>query len=256
MSQLDRASNRDDTDDSFVDLSLDEALPRRSTHELADRLETVNFSDSIMQDLQPQKAAHHNTHTTLAKSNGHKKAIEQAMTPTMGADDVLDDLTSSLDSPTETSSGGETVLPIQLHQPEPDPIVQARHYSTSESRYDHLFEEVSLDLPRDPNPVISSPTSSKLFKFISRKPSPPTSADDNKFTESSVDLSGPFYSISDVLEDGQAVVGPRSGGTTMKVGKSTPSLGARRGVQQNDIIAKSGGSSAKGLKRRSRQVLL
>ncbi|GAB5592247.1 hypothetical protein Unana1_07147 [Umbelopsis nana] len=251
MSQLDRALNPDEADDSFVNLSLDETWSKQSANELSGRLETVNLSDSPSADLQPHNAIVHDTHSTLRKPNGHKKDHDHALTPTMGADDVLDDLTSSLDSPAQTPSGGETTLPTKLRQVEPDPIVQARHYSTSESRYDHLFEEVSLDLPRDPNPVISSPTSSKLFKFIARRSSPPASADENKFTESTVDLSGPFYSISDVLEDGQAVVGPRSGGTPMNVGKSSPSPAARRGVQQNDIIAKSGGSSAKGLKRRS-----
>ncbi|KAI8584296.1 hypothetical protein K450DRAFT_219163 [Umbelopsis ramanniana AG] len=249
MSQLDHTSNRDEAEDSFVDLSLDEAT---AAENLSSRLETVNLSDSPPVSPTPHNvAAQHNTISTLHHSSKPVKHQDRLSPLTMGADDVLDDLTSTLDSPVEPPSGEVTVHRAQLHQPEPDSTVRTRHYGSAESRYDHLFEEVSLDLPRDPNPIISSPTSSRFFKLMSRKPSPPTAPEETTFGETNVDLSGPFYSISDVLEDTQAVVGPRSGGTQLKVGKSTPTGGARRGIQEHDIVAKSGGSSSKALKRRS-----
>lgn len=256
---LDRAPSQEETDNSFSELSLDDGEKGLSVEDLDDPFAAVDLQSSAT-DLPGHDACHLDTQDLRKETNGLAKLSNRTATPTMGADDVLDDLTSSLDSPGKPPARAETPSPSQSRQRETDPGVRARYYSTPESRYEHLFEEVSLDLPRDPNPIATSPTPSKLFKFIARKPSPPTSSrsanllDDNRFAESNDEISGPFYSISEVLEDRKAVVGPRSGGT-MAAPKSTSTPGARRGINQNDVVATSGGSSAQALKRRSRYAI-
>lgn len=146
-------------------------------------------------------------------------------------------------------------------------------------QYDQFFEEVSLDLPRDTQQpfaatpanttasmTTTSPTASKLLKFMPRRPTADQKPPNLSIT--TADVSGPFYSISDVLSDSPntnataaaaaaaaAVAATSSSATTSnKDDPASQQRGARRNVYERDVIVTSGGSSARAIKRRSRQV--
>lgn len=121
------------------------------------------------------------------------------------------------------------------------------------NNYDQFFEEVSLDLPRDSlqDTTNSNSSPSRLMKFIPRKGTnnkssrKSNSIERNSFNEdsmkiTSLDISGPFYSISDVLDDSISSAPQLSRSTSLKV--SNPRA-ARRNVNEAEVIVTSGGTS-------------
>ncbi|KAG1146843.1 hypothetical protein G6F37_007826 [Rhizopus arrhizus] len=118
--------------------------------------------------------------------------------------------------------------------------------NNSQNTYDQFFEEVSLDLPRD-----NANSPSKLMKFMPRRASP---TENNNMTITSSDISGPFYSISDVLDDSSntnttaatvAAVAAAAAvaSTDAKEDTSRKNRGARRNVNEMDVVVTSGGTS-------------
>ncbi|CAO3641064.1 unnamed protein product [Cunninghamella echinulata] len=172
------------------------------------------------------------------------------------------------------------------------------------SHYDQFFEEVSLDLPRDETSQYNNNdaiNSNKLFNFIPRRNTLKTNNNSNssnnsrnnnhhrqkennndiiigkstiekkdqelKITPS--DISGPFYSISDVLSDvsmdNNNNSGSGSGSTTnngslanmntatLSTSSSSPIQqirGAKRNVFEQEVVVQSGGSNFQGVQRR------
>ncbi|CAO3590506.1 unnamed protein product [Absidia cylindrospora] len=96
--------------------------------------------------------------------------------------------------------------------------------------------------------------------------STPTSAQpgDGQYRITSADISGPFYSISDVLNDSPtasaaagaaaaaaATVGMSGGDVKSSQTRSNSMRGTKRNVLENEVVATSGGSNLKGLNRRA-----
>ncbi|RCH90636.1 hypothetical protein CU097_009554 [Rhizopus azygosporus] len=118
--------------------------------------------------------------------------------------------------------------------------------TNSKNNYDQFFEEVSLDLPRDN--THNSP--SKFMKFMPRR-STPLENNDTNMTITSSDISGPFYSISDVLDDTStsttaaatvAAVAAAAASTNIQEDNGR-SRGARRNVNEAEVVVTSGGTS-------------
>lgn len=132
-------------------------------------------------------------------------------------------------------------LPLPQHQ---KTFVNHTIVSPARNNYDQFFEEVSLDLPSDTTEETTSP--SRLMKFMPRRnntaPVSNNNSDSSRDEITSSDISGPFYSISDVLDDTQA-----SATTSTEQVYSEPSTynprAARRNVNEAEVIVTSGGSS-------------
>ncbi|KAI9484015.1 MAG: rab-GTPase-TBC domain-containing protein [Benjaminiella poitrasii] len=192
------------------------------------------------------------------------------------------DLSKSLSS-THLSSTAENLTADKLLNELPLPQRQQSLYNhhlssrTNNSNYDQFFEEVSLDLPRDKieesgNNQSSSP-SSRLMKLMPRRMNSNNKSNTNithgslndenistnnmKITSS--DISGPFYSISDVLLDDNvshtannnlsnaAAIAASSTISSNHIGNngmgiSNP-LAARRNVNEADVVVTAGGTS-------------
>jgi hypothetical protein len=148
---------------------------------------------------------------------------------------------------------------------------------TSGNTYDQFFEEVSLDLPRDDTHPISrseSQSPSRLMKFMPRRGnSLPGStvnlntnntksnsssnnnksnghhAADSNMTITTSDISGPFYSISDVLDDTASAAAiaaanrVRASGEFESVDMNLNPRAARRNVNEAEVVVTSGGTS-------------
>ncbi|KAG1436274.1 hypothetical protein G6F56_013626 [Rhizopus delemar] len=127
---------------------------------------------------------------------------------------------------------------ISLDHSPHSPHLYIHSENNSKNTYDQFFEEVSLDLPRDNAP-------SKLMKFMPRRSSPT----ENNMTITSSDISGPFYSISDVLNDtsntAAAAAAEAAAAAIASTGEENnrKSRGARRNVNEAEVIVTSGGSS-------------
>lgn len=130
--------------------------------------------------------------------------------------------------------------------------------ATSRNTYDQFFEEVSLDLPRQ-----QETTAPRLMKFIPARRASPTQNSTNSNEASRVDntpsdISGPFYSISNVLDDNtnntnaKPMVGRESGEyESIDVNNPTNPRAARRNVNEAEVVATSGGTSMGPTRRRS-----
>ncbi|CAO3699385.1 unnamed protein product [Rhizopus stolonifer] len=127
---------------------------------------------------------------------------------------------------------------ISLDHSPHSPHLYIHSENNSKNTYDQFFEEVSLDLPRDNAP-------SKLMKFMPRRSSPT----ENNMTITSSDISGPFYSISDVLNDtsntAAAAAAEAAAAAVASTGEENnrKSRGARRNVNEAEVIVTSGGFS-------------
>lgn len=105
---------------------------------------------------------------------------------------------------------------------------------TNRDNYDQFFEEVSLDLPT--NTTEDSETRNNNTPTLNTDTSEGSNSDsssDYRNETSSQDLSGPFYSISEVLDD---------------INPSPESImhnprAARRNVNEAEVIVTAGGSS-------------
>lgn len=138
--------------------------------------------------------------------------------------------------------------------------------NSSRNTYDQFFEEVSLDLPRQQQEQTTPP---RLMKFMPRRPNSNQNSNSSSQVNvtyntetSSSDISGPFYSISDVLDDTAInnattsttvnVVGRESGDyESIDVNNPTNPRAARRNVNEAEVIATSGGTSIGPVRRRS-----
>lgn len=168
-------------------------------------------------------------------------------------------------------------LPLPQHQQ----VSYLNHPLSSPSRnnYDQFFEEVSLDLPRESfqetrtfnNSNNNNPPPSRLMKFIPRrgnlnttnnKPSnnrrsnsiERTNGDTMKIT--TLDISGPFYSISDVLDDPISSTPELNRSSSLKTDYSyrhANPRAARRNVNEVEVVVTAGGTSMP-VKRRSRYL--
>ncbi|KAI9283422.1 rab-GTPase-TBC domain-containing protein [Sporodiniella umbellata] len=129
---------------------------------------------------------------------------------------------------------------ISLDHSPHSPHLYIHSENSSKNNYDQFFEEVSLDLPRESAP-------SKLMKFMPRRTSPSES-----MTITSSDVSGPFYSISDVLDDTTNTAAAAAAEAAVAAVTSSAhdaneinrkNRGARRNVNEADVIVTSGGTS-------------
>jgi hypothetical protein len=135
--------------------------------------------------------------------------------------------------------------------------------ASSRPTYDQFFEEVSLDLPRQ-----QQKEAPRVMKFMPRRGSPVnpnpdvSSNNNNNNTITSSDFAGPFYSISDVLDDtanntkpnlkNVMAVGRESGDyESIDVNNPTNPRAARRNVNEAAVVATSGGTSIGITRRRS-----
>lgn len=141
--------------------------------------------------------------------------------------------------------------------------------ASSRNTYDQFFEEVSLDLPRQQEKTTTSPPAvPRLMKFMPRRTSPTPNNEvsrvdnHNNTINTSPDISGPFYSISDVLDDTVTTVngnntkpilmGRESGDyESIDVNNPTNPRAARRNVNEAEVVATSGGTSMGPTRRRS-----
>ncbi|KAI8384162.1 hypothetical protein BD560DRAFT_190472 [Blakeslea trispora] len=145
-------------------------------------------------------------------------------------------------------------LPTPQHQP-----LYTTEINSSRSTYDQFFEEVSLDLPRDAQADTSYEPPSRLMKFIPRRANSQASTKTNNPSRNSFhadtsmkittsDISGPFYSISDVLDDASQqdtsanTLSPE-GGEFHSIDMSPNPRAARRNVNEAEVVVTSGGAS-------------
>lgn len=201
-------------------------------------------------------------------------------------DDSFEDLSGTLSSThinTEENLTADKLLdelPLPQHQQQQDGLYMNGANATSRNTYDQFFEEVSLDLPRDSpqhyrqQKQQDAEQPSRLMKFMPRRgtattanghtsksstvsPTSTLAAADNTITPS--DISGPFYSISDVLDDS---VSPTATAAAMaaasasqhhdndgeydSIDMSLPATNpraARRNVNEAEVVVTSGGAS-------------
>ncbi|RUS16132.1 rab-GTPase-TBC domain-containing protein [Endogone sp. FLAS-F59071] len=214
-----RATHNDAYDDVLHDLELEDRI-----HTNAVTPATITITSPLVSPAPPTPSP-------------PRSSTEEATI--FAADRLLDELASDsslANSPNSLSipSSNPHVARMSSHSP----------YSSSPTHYDQFFEEVSLDLPRDdftlPS-LASTPAGAKLFGFSLRKSnsnsttggrsSPRTAPADavysssgrSKFSISAVDVSGPYWSISDVLNDsGAATVGNAAAMATKSMSPSTP----------------------------------
>lgn len=181
-------------------------------------------------------------------------------------------------------------LPLPQHQQ--SLYMKGTNASTSRNTYDQFFEEVSLDLPRDDTHPVSrseSQSPSRLMKFIPRRGNslPGSTVNlnlntttkhnnsnnnsnnssnnntaknhsqnyqvDSNMSITTSDISGPFYSISDVLDDTAspttaaaamaAANGVRASGEFESIDMDVNPRAARRNVNEAEVIVTSGGTS-------------
>jgi hypothetical protein len=146
----------------------------------------------------------------------------------------------------------------------PSPLQQQSMYmsnNNSGNTYDQFFEEVSLDLPRQQQKQQQEP---RLMKFMPKRMSPTNpSPNGSSNNMSPSDIAGPFYSISDVLDDtnstnvnssssSNVMVGRESGDyESIDVNNPTNPRAARRNVNEAEVVATSGGTSIGPTRRRS-----
>ncbi|KAG2233208.1 hypothetical protein INT48_007628 [Thamnidium elegans] len=165
--------------------------------------------------------------------SGALSSTHLASTENLTADKLLDELTS---------------LPAQ------NSLYSSSIGNSSRNTYDQFFEEVSLDLPRQQQEEKTPP---RLIKFMPRRTNTTQTVTEN----SSSDI-GPFYSISNVLDDttnttaktndNNLMVGRESGDyESIDVNNPSNPRAARRNVNEAEVIATSGGTSMVPVRRRS-----
>ncbi|CAO0797876.1 unnamed protein product [Mucor circinelloides] len=185
--------------------------------------------------------------------------------------DSFEDLSGTLSSThinTENLTADKLLdeLPLPQHQ---QSLYMNGANAASRNTYDQFFEEVSLDLPRDTHhhhhqqqQQQQDTEPSRLLKFMPRRgatngksPTSPTAAPaENTITPS--DISGPFYSISDVLDDSVSPTGTAAAmaaasashhvndGDYDSIDMSQPNpRAARRNVNEAEVVVTSGGTS-------------
>ncbi|KAF1802221.1 rab-GTPase-TBC domain-containing protein [Mucor lusitanicus] len=183
-------------------------------------------------------------------------------------DDSLKDLSGTLSSThinTEENLTADKLLdelPVPQHpqQQQQDGLYMNNANASSRNTYDQFFEEVSLDLPRDAQHYHQQQDAeppSRLMKFMPRRAAAAATAD-NTITPS--DISGPFYSISDVLDDSVSPTATAAamaaasashhhhgnGDTYESIDMSQPTSNpraARRNVNEAEVVVTSGGAS-------------
>jgi hypothetical protein len=200
--------------------------------------------------------------------------------------DLAAALSSTRLSDKKTADLGADKLLDELSLPQHEQSLYMNETSASASRntYDQFFEEVSLDLPRDDthhhHHQISrseSQSPSRLIKFMPRRgnslpgstvnlntnnksTNQKMNGHHNKPTDSNMtittsDISGPFYSISDVLDD---TASPTTAAAAMAAARGSGDFesvdmnprAARRNVNEAEVIVTSGGTSIQ-VKRRT-----
>lgn len=134
------------------------------------------------------------------------------------------------------------------------PVYQDRDASRN---YDQFFEEVSLDLPRE---SVMAPSSSKIMKFMPRRANS-SAATQPEMSITPSDISGPFYSISDVLDDTSSTTAAAAAAAAAVAAagrdsnadhlNNLNSRAARRNVNEAEVIVTSGGTSIGPVPRRS-----
>ncbi|GAN02498.1 hypothetical protein MAM1_0023c01942 [Mucor ambiguus] len=197
----------------------------------------------------------------------------------------LEDLSGTLSSThinTEENLTADKLLD-ELPLPQQEGLYMNGANATSRNTYDQFFEEVSLDLPRDSQHYHQQQQQdaeqpSRLMKFMPRRGTVVTNGHTSKTssvtspistaasasannTITPSDISGPFYSISDVLDDS---VSPTATAAAMaaasashhhhhgnndaydSIDMSQPSTNpraARRNVNEAEVVVTSGGAS-------------
>ncbi|CEP15882.1 hypothetical protein [Parasitella parasitica] len=196
------------------------------------------------------------------------------MKQTHESDDSYDDISGALSTAHINEDGSKTpqnltadklLDELALPQHQQSLYINSAN-SHSRNTYDQFFEEVSLDLPRDDASLQQEPEPSRLLKFMPRRGGNTNAAASNSNTSkatdtniiTSSDISGPFYSISDVLDD---AVSPTA--TAAAIAAATASIAsgkndtgfesvdmsqvnpraARRNVNEAEVVATSGGAS-------------
>lgn len=172
---------------------------------------------------------------------------------------------------TKTQQDGLTADKLLDELPLPQQLSYLNHSTSTSSKnnYDQFFEEVSLDLPRDSTQESNSNSSpSRLMKFMPRRGnSLNTTVNNNKSSHNSrrnssidglnknidtnmkitsLDISGPFYSISDVLDDHISSAPALNRSSSMRTDYSHSKMNpraARRNVNEAEVVVTSGGSS-------------
>ncbi|KAI7865590.1 rab-GTPase-TBC domain-containing protein [Spinellus fusiger] len=185
-------------------------------------------------DLNHASPSHSFSAITLPPRQTHSPST--AKDPThLDADRMLDELSATTDH--------DPAIPLSLRSPS----TPATDDTKQASCYDQFFEEVSLDLPRETQ---LQPSSSKLLKFIPRRTGTQERLGRPGMTMTASDVAGPFYSISDVLDD---TLGSHSTKTEspMHIDPGQAQRGARRNVYEGEVVVTSGGTSGQGLQRRT-----
>lgn len=287
------------TPEEFSTIDLDNNDTTTNDINMAQEFSSVRLSedkdttDNTKDQVHSSGSAKHNAISHHPHDLSMSVATDR--TASMTADHLLDELSDA----TATQHGSAPgTFPLEISRstssktsnasigngvPSSSPAVPEKEWvdnSRMTYQYDQFFEEVSLDLPRDTQQpfdataaaaanatattTTTSPTASKLLKFMPRRPTADQKPPNLSIT--TADVSGPFYSISDVLSDSPstnataaaaaaaAAVAATSSSTNNKDDPTSQQRGARRNVYERDVIVTSGGSSARAIKRRSRQV--
>ncbi|KAI8393510.1 rab-GTPase-TBC domain-containing protein [Radiomyces spectabilis] len=240
-----------ENDSSFVDLNL-------SDHDDTDL--TRRFSSTHL-----DRPASHDMQTPPPSDSGNPGASIKDSDTQLVADRLLNDLSEE-----DATSKNAATFPMNPPQSAPYTSPPSANPNTSQppphSQYDQFFEEVSLDLPRDTEQSRERSNSSKLLKFMPRR-TPAMPSSDLSLSINTTDA-GPFYSISDVLDDspstgskaaGAAAAAAAAAMAAAASGRDTDGAadqkanqrGARRNIHEQEVIVTSGGSSVKGIQRRS-----
>lgn len=219
---------------AFSDIQLDDERPAQAVE--GDGGVTKAFGDEKeLSQADNRRQDEHHTRITAAHTSPTANEGASGSSVHLTADHLLDDL----DGSKEAASGplAQTVAARQT------------------SHYDQFFEEVSLDLPRDS--YMPAPGKTTRFPYLPRGRGMPANATASTSTPTtassgsphakdmaitSADISGPFYSISDVLDD-SAIDHPADDYTAR---------GAQRNIYEQNIVVTSGGANLTGIQRRSR----
>ncbi|ORX50238.1 RabGAP/TBC [Hesseltinella vesiculosa] len=237
--------NEQELHQEFAEIQLNEQPHERnsSADEYASTLTTLPVSSSSGPDVQDGRSSSYSPPI-------NPKTAVVPMTH-LTADHLLEDL-SSYDDQADAKD-----KPVIATSP-PPPSVTSPLESRQTSHYDQFFEEVSLDLPRD-NSYVPKPSPKSRIPYITRRnplnvSSPPPMQSSAFSKDSSYDLSitsedvsGPFYSISDVLDDAS----PTPSQSMPTSYPSTPERGAQRNIFEQNIVVTAGGANLTGIQRRS-----
>ncbi|KAI8059516.1 hypothetical protein BC940DRAFT_173845 [Gongronella butleri] len=224
---------REQLEQTFSDIGLDDERPAQAVK--SDGGVKTAFSDEKeLSQVDDRRQDEHDTQTTAVHTLPTAGEGASGSSVHLTADHLLDDLDGSKEA--ATGPLAQTVAARQT------------------SHYDQFFEEVSLDLPRDSYMPAAGKTT--RFPYLPRgrgmsatataSTSTPTTASSGSphakdMAITSADISGPFYSISDVLDD-SAIDHPAD---------DYIARGAQRNIYEQNIVVTSGGANLTGIQRRS-----